>query len=56
MFWGYNKPGNFKLFDLHRDPGMNHNVAHSNRGMVEQLYGRVLDRAGGRLPWYGGNG
>ena len=56
MLWGYNKPGNFKLFDLHRDPGMNHNVAHSNRGMVEQLYGRVLDRAGGRLPWYGGNG
>jgi arylsulfatase A-like enzyme len=56
MLWGYNKPGNFKLFDLHRDPGMNHDVAHSNRGMVEQLYGRVLDRAGGRLPWYGGNG
>ena len=56
MLWGYNKPGNFKLFDLHRDPGMNHDLAHSNRGMVEQLYGRVLDRAGGRLPWYGGNG
>ena len=56
MLWGYNKPGNFKLFDLQRDPGMNHNVAHSNRGMVEQLYGAVLARAGGRLPWYGGNG
>jgi arylsulfatase A-like enzyme len=56
MLWGYNKPGNFRLFDLRRDPGMNRNVAHIHNGIVDQLYGKVLDRAGGRLPWYGGNG
>ena len=54
MLWGYNRPGNFKLFDLQRDPGMNHNVARSNPGMVHELLGKLIDRAGGRLPWYGG--
>jgi len=56
MLWGFNRPGNFRLFDLRRDPGMNNNLARSNPGMVGHLYGKVLDRAGGRLPWYGGNG
>jgi arylsulfatase A-like enzyme len=56
MLWGYNRPGHFRLFDLRRDPGMNNNLARSNPGMVGHLYGKVLDRAGGRLPWYGGNG
>jgi arylsulfatase A-like enzyme len=54
MLWGYNKPGNFKLFDLRRDPGQFDNVAASNPGIVRTLYGKVLARAGGRLPWYGG--
>jgi arylsulfatase A-like enzyme len=54
MLWGYNRPGNFKLFDLRRDPGMNHNVAARHPAVVDRLYGAVLDRAGGRLPWYGG--
>ena len=54
MLWGYNRPGNFKLFDLRRDPGMKHNVAARHPGVVDRLYGAVLDRAGGRLPWYGG--
>jgi hypothetical protein len=35
---------------------MNHDVARRNPEKVRELYGRVLDRAGGRLPWYGGNG
>jgi arylsulfatase A-like enzyme len=56
MLWGYNRPGNFKLFDLRRDPGMNHDVAARHPGTVGSLYGKVLDRAGGRLPWYGGDG
>src|SRR5829696_1820436 len=56
MLWGFNRPGNFRLFDLRRDPGMNNNLARSNPGMVGHLYGKVLDRAGERLPWYGGNG
>ena len=54
MLWGYNRPGNFRLFDLRRDPGMNHNVAGSNPGKVHELLGKLIDRAGGRLPWYGG--
>jgi arylsulfatase A-like enzyme len=54
MLWGYNRPGNFRLFDLRRDPGMNHNVAGSNPGKVQELLGKLIDRAGGRLPWYGG--
>jgi arylsulfatase A-like enzyme len=54
MLWGFNRPGNFRLFDLRSDPGMNHNVAARHPGMVDLLYGKVLARAGGRLPWYGG--
>jgi arylsulfatase A-like enzyme len=54
MLWGYNRPGNFKLFDLKRDPGMNRNVARSHPGIVGDLLGKVVGRAGGRLPWYGG--
>jgi hypothetical protein len=54
MLWGYNKPGNFRLFDLRRDPGQLHNVAARHPSIVRMLYGKVLARAGGRLPWYGG--
>ena len=52
--WAYNKPTGFKLFDLRNDPGQNNNVASSHPGVVKDLYGKVLARAGGRLPWYGG--
>jgi len=54
MLWGYNRPGNFKLFDLRRDPGMHRNLAGRHPGLVDDLLGKVIDRAGGRLPWYGG--
>jgi arylsulfatase A-like enzyme len=54
MLWGFNKPGNFKLFDLRRDPGQFENVASRYPGTVRTLYGEMLARAGGRLPWYGG--
>ncbi len=54
MLWGYNKPGNLKLFDLRRDPGQFDNVAARHPDVVRSLYGKVLARAGGRLPWYGG--
>ena len=52
--WAYNKPTGFKLFDLQNDPGQNDNVASRYPGVVNDLYGKVLARAGGRLPWYGG--
>jgi arylsulfatase A-like enzyme len=51
--WAYNRPGGFKLFDIQRDPGHNHNVASRHPGVVRELYGKVLARAGGRLPYYG---
>jgi arylsulfatase A-like enzyme len=54
MLWGFNKPGNFKLFDLRRDPGQFENVAARHPSIVRTLYGKLLARAGGRLPWYGG--
>jgi arylsulfatase A-like enzyme len=54
VLWGYNRPGNFKLFDLRRDPGMNHNLARRHPGIVQDLLGTLVGRAGGRLPWYGG--
>jgi arylsulfatase A-like enzyme len=54
MLWGFNKPANFKLFDLQRDPGQFHDLAASRPDVVRSLHGKVLHRAGGRLPWYGG--
>jgi arylsulfatase A-like enzyme len=52
--WGDNRPGRFRLFDLKRDPGHNVNVAERHPGMVDKLYGTILSRARGRLPFYGG--
>ena len=54
MLWGLNQPGNLKLFDLRRDPGQFVDVASRHPDVVRALYGKVLARAGGRLPWYGG--
>jgi arylsulfatase A-like enzyme len=54
MLWGYNRPGNFKLFDLRRDPGMNRNLSARHPGTVDLLLEKMIDRASGRLPWYGG--
>ena len=51
--WGENSPGRFRLFDLGRDPGYMHNVAHRHPDLVRKLYGTVVSRAHGRLPFYG---
>jgi hypothetical protein len=51
--WGSNKPGRFRLFDLRRDPGQFDNVADRHPDVVNRLYGHVVARAGGRLPFYG---
>jgi arylsulfatase A-like enzyme len=48
-----NRPAGFKLFDLRRDSGEYDNVAARYPGVVDELYGQVLERAGGRLPYYG---
>ena len=51
--WGSNRPGRFRLFDLGRDPGQFDNVADRHPDVVNQLYGHVVARAGGGLPFYG---
>jgi arylsulfatase A-like enzyme len=52
--FGSNRPGRFGLFDLRRDPGQFENLAGRHPGTVDRLYGHVVARAGGRLPFYGG--
>ena len=52
--WGYNRPSNFRLFDLENDPGQYNDVSGRYPSVVNDLYGKVLARAGGKLPWYGG--
>ncbi len=49
---GRNDGGSFKLYDLERDPAESRNVAGAYPGKVRELYGIVLARAGGRLPFY----
>jgi arylsulfatase A-like enzyme len=50
--WGNNRPGRFHLFDVKRDPGEFHNVAHRHPSLVRELYGTVRERAGGPMPYY----
>jgi arylsulfatase A-like enzyme len=50
--WANNRPGRFHLFDLRRDPGEFDNVARRHPRLVRELYARVRERAGGRLPYY----
>jgi arylsulfatase A-like enzyme len=51
--WGENRPGRFRLFDIRRDPGYNVNVASRHPDLVRKLYGTLLARGHGRLPFYG---
>jgi arylsulfatase A-like enzyme len=50
---GDNRPAGLKLYDLEHDRGEHDNVADRHPGVVDGLYGRLLERAGGRLPYYG---
>jgi arylsulfatase A-like enzyme len=52
--WGLNDGRHPHLFDLRRDPGQFVDVASRHPGMVDRLYGHVVARSGGRLPFYGG--
>ena len=47
-----NRPADFRLFDLRRDPGEHRDLAHAQPQLVRQLHAEVRDRAGGRLPYY----
>jgi arylsulfatase A-like enzyme len=50
--WANNRPGHFHLFDLRRDPGEFRDVAGRHPHLVRELYAKVRERAGGRLPYY----
>jgi arylsulfatase A-like enzyme len=51
--WALNRPENFHLYDLRRDPGYSVNLAGTHPSVVGELYAKVRERAGGRLPFYG---
>ena len=41
-----------RLYDLARDPGEGHNLARRHPRVIDELYGEVVRRAGGRPPIY----
>jgi hypothetical protein len=47
-----NRPLGRKLFDLHRDPRERRNVAREHEHLLDELYHVVVERTGGRLPFY----
>jgi arylsulfatase A-like enzyme len=49
-----NRGENRELYDLTLDPGELENVAGANRDVHEELYARVLELTGGRLPYFQG--
>ncbi len=51
---GTNAGTGFQLYDVRRDPGETRNLAGVYPSKVRELYGIVLKRAGGRLPFYPG--
>jgi arylsulfatase A-like enzyme len=51
-FIGSNRPGNFKLFDVERDAGEHQDVAARHPQLARRLHRRVVEAAGGRLPYY----
>jgi arylsulfatase A-like enzyme len=53
--WAYiasNGQGSRNLFDLKRDPGEHRNVAQRHPQLTTRLHRRVVEEAGGRLPYY----
>jgi hypothetical protein len=53
-FFADNRMRRPRLFDLTRDPGETRNIAAERPALARELHERVLEGAGGRLPFYGG--
>jgi hypothetical protein len=51
--FGENSGRGLRLFDLPQDPGERRDAAGAHPGKVGELFGEVLRRLGGRLPYYG---
>lgn len=49
---GTNRGTGFQLYDVRRDPGETRNLAGAYPSKVRELFGVVLARSGGRLPFY----
>jgi arylsulfatase A-like enzyme len=41
-----------QLYDRRSDPGETRNVADRHPALVRELHDKVVEKAGGRLPWY----
>ena len=52
VLFGENKPAALKLYDLENDRGEVRNLAQQRPELVRELHERVMERAGGRLPYY----
>jgi arylsulfatase A-like enzyme len=52
VLFGENRPAGLKLFDLERDRGENRNLARRRPQLARELHEQVVERAGGRLPYY----
>jgi arylsulfatase A-like enzyme len=50
--WADNRPKNFQLYDLRKDPGEFDNVARDHPKLLRELYAVVRNRSGGPLPYY----
>ena len=54
--WAYisdNRMRHPRLYDLRRDPGESRNVARRHPGVLREMRQTVIERAGGRPPFYG---
>jgi len=47
-----NDKGEFRLFDLEADPGERRDVAHAHPKQVDRLWRELVQRAGGRPPYF----
>jgi arylsulfatase A-like enzyme len=53
--WTYfadNRMKSPKLYDRRRDPAELHDVARRHPELVRELHAKVVEEAGGRLPYY----
>jgi arylsulfatase A-like enzyme len=52
VLFGENRPAGLKLYDLEHDRGENRNLARERPQLARELHEQVVERAGGRLPYY----
>jgi hypothetical protein len=53
-FFADNRMENPRLYDRRKDAAELHDVARRHPAVVRELHAKVVERAGGRLPYYPG--